>query len=203
MATVLKQYYTEAQYVQQERMSPGKSEYYHGEIFAMSGATREHNLVVANLVRPLGSQLHEQPCEVYPSDMRVRIPTGLYTYPDVTVVCGEPQFVDDTRDTLLNPLVVVEVLSKSTEAYDRGKKFEHYRSVDSIRHYVLVTVDRAHVEVYSRDPNSQWVLSEANGMVSAIELPAIQSRLVLADVYHKVLLVHDPVAGDESPPHEG
>jgi Uma2 family endonuclease len=122
MSTAAKPYYTEIEYLARERRAQYKSEYYRGEIFAMAGATREHNLIVGNLVRALGNQLANGPCEVYPIDMRVRLPSGLYTYPDVTVARGEPKFLDDEFDTLINPTVLVEVLSASTEAYDRGTK---------------------------------------------------------------------------------
>src|SRR5206468_6291774 len=115
------------------------SEYINGQIYAMSGASREHNLIVVNLIRELSSQLRGRPCEVYASDMRVKVrPTGMYTYPDVVAVCGEPRFEDEQVDTLVNPAVIVEVLSPSTEAYDRGQKFAHYRKLESLTEYVLV-----------------------------------------------------------------
>lgn len=188
MATVTKLYYTEAEYLARERRAEYKSEYYRGEIFAMAGATREHNLVAGNVLRSLGNQLSQRPCEVYPSDMRVRLPTGLYTYPDVTVACGEPKFLDAEVDTLLNPNVIVEVLSESTAAYDRGEKSQQYRNLESLAHYVLVESEKAHVEVYTRQPNQQWMLSEASGVAATIDLPAINCRLALAEVYEKVVL---------------
>ena len=118
--------------------------------------------------------------------MRVRLPAGLYTYPDVSVACGKPKFLDDEFDTLLNPIVIVEVLSESTEAYDRGKKSEHYRNIDSLDHYVLVASDRPHVEVYTRQRDHQWLLTEASKLEATIELPLIDCRLALAEVCHKV-----------------
>ena len=121
--------FTAQEYLALERKSETRNEYYNGEIFAMAGASREHNLIVGNLLRDIGNQLEDRPCESYPSDMRVSIEaTGLYTYPDVAVVCGEPRFQDREVDTLLNPTVIIEVLSPSTEAYDRGVKFRHYRA---------------------------------------------------------------------------
>src|SRR5205085_5334550 len=121
-------YYTPEEYLILERQAEYKSEYFNGEIFAMTGASRRHNLVAANVLASLHGQLRKRPCEVYSSDMRVKVsPTGLYTYPDVVVVCNDPLFDDKQKDTLLNPTVLIEVLSKSTASYDRGEKFEHYR----------------------------------------------------------------------------
>ena len=116
------------EYLAIERKSETRNEYYNGEMFAMAGASREHNLISVNLLRDIGNQLEDRPCEAYPSDMRVSIEaTGLYTYPDVSVVCGEPRFEDREVDTLLNPTVIIEILSPTTEAYDRGFKFRQYR----------------------------------------------------------------------------
>jgi Uma2 family endonuclease len=188
MATASKPYYTEAEYLARERHATYKSEYYRGEIFAMAGATREHNLVAVNVASILREQLRATNCETYPSDMRVRLPSGLYTYPDVSVACGEPTFLDDVVDTLLNPIVIVEVLSESTEAYDRGEKSKQYRRLESLAHYVLIDSEKAHIEVYTRQPNLRWMLSEAEGLEAAIDLPAINCRLTLSEVYSKVPL---------------
>src|SRR5215472_5222926 len=136
-------------YLAIERQSACKSEYVAGEMFAMVGVSRRHSLIVANVIRILGYQLLASPCNVYPSDMRLKIPrTGRYTYPDVVVACAEEQFEDEHRDTLLNPAVIIEVLSDSTEAYDRGKKSEHYRKLDSMVEYLFVAQDRVHIERY-------------------------------------------------------
>ena len=133
MSSQVKVYYTPDEYLALERKAEYKSEYFGGEIFAMTGASRKHNLVAGNIFAALHLQLKKRPCEIYPSDMRVKVsPTGLYTYPDVAVVCGEPMFDDEQKDTLLNPTVLVEVLSKSTASYDRGEKFEHYRKIKSL-----------------------------------------------------------------------
>src|ERR1051325_5141739 len=121
---------TPEEYLAIERKSEVKHEYFAGEMFAMVGASKWHNLIAANVIRVLGNQLLDRPCNVYPSDMRVKArATGMYTYPDVVVACAEEQFDDAERDTLLNPVVIIEVLSESTEAYDRGRKFEHYQSI--------------------------------------------------------------------------
>jgi Uma2 family endonuclease len=119
--------------------------------------------------------------------MRVRVSqTDLYTYPDVVVVCGERQFVDDQRDTLLNPNLIVEVLSASTEAYDRGRKFEQYRSIESLEDYLLVSSDRVQVDLYTRQPDGRWLLTSASGMEESLELQSVGCRIGLGDLYEKV-----------------
>ncbi len=170
-----------------ERQAETKSEYLRGEMFAMSGASREHNLIAANVNRELGQQLRERPCEVYQADMRVKVRvTGLYTYPDVTVVCGEPQFEDAEVDTLLNPTVLVEVLAPSTADYDRGGKATHYRSLPSLQEYVLISQDRALVEHYARQGPDQWLLTERYSLDDTLLLNSIHCRLPLAEIYLKV-----------------
>lgn len=187
MATKPKPYLSPEDYLAFEREADAKHEYYAGEIFAFAGASEEHNLIVANVIRELGNELKGRPCKVYPSDMRVRVsPTGLYTYPDVTVVCGEARFGDDHNDTLLNPTVIVEVLSPSTAGYDRGQKFEQYRKLDSLQEYVVIAQDRVHVERHTRQPEAQWLLSETDSLDDSIALPAIGCRLLVADLYEKV-----------------
>ena len=176
------------EYLARERRAEVKSEYHDGEVFAMSGASRAHNLIVTNFVRELSLRLRDRDCEVYPSDMRVKVdPTGLYTYPDVIVVCGEPAFEDEHIDTLLNPTLLIEVLSESTEASDRGKKFEHYRKLETLQGVVLVTQDEAHAERFTRQPDGQWLLGEASGLEAALHLASIDVTLPLADIYDKVL----------------
>jgi Uma2 family endonuclease len=175
------------QYLEYERNADHKHEYLNGEIFAMVGATESHNLIVANLIRELGNQLKKQPCKVYPTDMRVKVsPTGLYTYPDVVVVCGAAQFEDNRKDTLLNPLLIIEVLSDSTEAYDRGLKFEHYRRIESLAEYVLIAQNRCHLESYRRQPDNQWLLTETSDFESCFRLTSVNCELVMAEVYDKV-----------------
>ena len=190
MSSQTKQHYTPEEYLALERQAQYKSEYYAGEIFAMAGASRWHNLIVANVVGELRSQLKGRPCTTYPSDMRLKIsPTGLYAYPDVTVVCGEARFEDTQQDILLNPTLIVEVLSDSTEAYDRGGKFAHYRKLDSLMAYVLITQTKPHIEHYVRQPDNRWLLSEADSIHDTIHLPAIDCHLALAEVYDKVDIV--------------
>lgn len=178
---------TPEEYLALERTADIKSEYLDGEMFAMSGASRWHNLITGNLTGELSTQLKKCPCEVYSSDLRVHIPaTGLYTYPDVAVVCGEPRFEDEQLDTLLNPRILVEVLSPTTEGYDRGKKFEHYQSIDSLAEYLLVDQTRPRVEHYVRQDGNQWLLTVFEGLQATVTLPSIQCGLALAEVYDKV-----------------
>src|SRR3989442_7543846 len=148
------------QYLTLDRRAEFRSEYVDGDMVAMSGGSREHNLIVTNLVRELSFQLKGRPCEVYPSNMRVKVSaTGLYTYPDVVVVCGEPKFEDENVDTLINPTLIAEVLSDSTEAYDRGAKFGHYRKVDSLTEYLLVAQKEPRIEQYVRQAAGPWLRS--------------------------------------------
>ncbi len=178
---------TPAEYLALERSAEIKGEYFDGEIFAMAGASRAHNLIVGNLIRELGNQLRKGPCEVYPSDMRVKVDlTGLYTYPDVVVVCDEPRFEDEHGDTLLNPTLLIEVLSESTEKYDRGKKSSHYRRLPSLKEYLLVSQEEPHLEHYARQDDDHWLLTEATGEEARIELPALQATIALAEVYARV-----------------
>jgi Uma2 family endonuclease len=153
----------------------------------MSGASRKHNLIGWNIGGELRPQLRDRDCEAYIGDMRVKVSsTGLYTYPDVVVVCGEPLFEDAEVDTLLNPKVLFGTLSKSTEGYDRGKKVAHYRTLPSLAEHVLVAQDKPHVEHYVRQPDNQWLLSETNRLEDTIALPSIQCNLRLAEIYLKV-----------------
>ncbi len=191
MSTQAKTFLTPEQYLEIERRAEYKSEYYQGEMFAMSGVTYRHSLIVSNIHFQLRLQLQGRPCDAHTTDLRVRVSaTGLYTYPDVVVVCGEPQFEDDELDTLLNPLAIVEVLSPSTEAYDRGRKFDHYRAIASLKQYLLVAFDRIHVDLYTRGDDGQWVLTAADGPEESIELAGC--RFKLSDIYERVELASTP-----------
>ena len=182
-----KLHYTPEEYLALERRTEYRSEYFNGEIFAMSGASEAHNLIVTNIVRELSLQFKGRPCKVYAGDMRVKVsPTGLYTYPDVVALCGESHFDDDQKDTLLNPTLIIEVLSPSTEAYDRGDKFGHYRKLTSLQEYVLLSQEKLHIDHYVRQPDNQWLLSEASSPQDTVRLPSIDCSLTLAEVYDKV-----------------
>lgn len=153
----------------------------------MAGGNERHNLIAGNVFASFHRQFAGRPCKVYPADMRVKVSnTGLYTYPDVSALCGEARFEDDERDTLLNPAVIVEVLSRSTEAYDRGEKFAHYRRVASLTEYLLIAQDRAHVEQFSRESDGRWVIADWSELDGAVEVPALGIRLSLSEVYEKV-----------------
>ena len=187
MASNPKTHYTPEDYLALERRADAKHEYYNGEIFAMSGASKWHVLIVTNLVGELHSQLKDGPCQVYSTDLRVRVaPAGLYTYPDVIVVCDDPRFSDEQEDTLINPALIVEVLSESTKDYDRGGKFEQYRAIDSFVEYLLIAQDRPHVEHYSRQPDGSWLLQETNNPAASIQLKSVPGSLSLSDVYNKI-----------------
>lgn len=181
-----KTHYTLEEYLALERSTRTRHEYFRGEVFAMGGASEPHNLIVANVLGELRQHLKGKPCRVYPSDLRVRITaTGLYTYPDVVVVCGQPQ-LEKPGDTLLNPTLVVEVLSDATEAYDRGKKSEQYRSLPSLADYLLVAQDRVLVEHYSRQPGDLWLLRAASRLSDRVAVDALGCELPLTEIYLNV-----------------
>ena len=174
-------------YLELERKESFRSEYRDGEVFAISGGSRKHGLVAANLAGELSTQLRRRPCELFVADMRVRVPqANCFFYPDLAVACGEPQFAGDELDTLLNPVLLVEVLSKSTEDYDRSRKFRNYRTLASLQEYVLVHQDAIHVEHFSRQPDGSWSLREFTRLSDTVELDAINCRLKLEDVYERV-----------------
>jgi Uma2 family endonuclease len=186
MSSHPKTFLTPEQYLAIEREAPYKSEYHRGEMLAMAGAREGHNLISTNAVRELSEKLRSRPCRVYGSDMRVSVGPDDYAYPDVSAVCGAPQFLDRTRDTLLNPNLIVEVLSPSTEAYDRGRKFELYQSIRSFTEYLLLASDRLHADLYVRQPNGLWLLRSCSALEDTLPLDSVDCRLTLADLYEKV-----------------
>jgi Uma2 family endonuclease len=178
---------TPAEYLALERSSPEKHEYCDGEIFAMAGASEAHDLIVANVVGELRAALRHRPCKVYPSDMRLKVPaTGLYTYPDASALCGLAELEDTEVDTLLNPAVIVEVLSASTEDYDRGTKFKNYRSIPSFREYVVVSQAEVLVEHHVRQADGSWLMREHRAG-ERFELAALGCGLAVDELYLKVL----------------
>lgn len=191
MATAARARVSIEEYLRGEREAKNKSEYFAGLVFAMAGASREHNLIVTNLVRELSSRLRETNCEVYPSDMRVAVTTGLYTYPDVSVACGQPSFLDARQDTLLDPVLLAEVLSGTTEAYDRGRKFEHYRALISLREYLLVSTVEARIERFRRTGEG-WLLDETVGLDAVLRLASVEAELPLSEVYARIELAAQP-----------
>ena len=174
------------EYLERERRADYKSEYFAGEIMAMAGAKRKHNLVSSNVSASLTAQLRDEPCEVYSNDMRVQADgEKQYSYPDVVVVCGEPQFRDGREDTLLNPTVVVEVLSPSTEARDRGEKFLRYRQIESLTDYVLIAQNERRVEQFTKQSDGLWRLVETFD-AGEVRLDSVGCTLALDDIYNKV-----------------
>lgn len=177
---------TPQEYLRIEREAEWKSEYLDGEMFAMAGASPRHAQITANLIRELGNQLLEGPCIVYDANLRVATdPQRHYTYPDVIVGCDPPEYVDTDLDTLTNPTFIAEVLSESTEKYDRGAKSERYRAVASLSEYLLVAQDRVHVELYTRQPDG-WALHEWNDPAAEIALASLGCRVKIAGIYAKV-----------------
>jgi Uma2 family endonuclease len=191
---------TPEQYLEIERAAEVRSEFYGGRMYAMSGGTHPHALVIGNLGRELGNALKQGPCLVTTSDLRVRVaPDGLYTYPDIVVVCAEPKYVDGHNDTLLNPVLIVEVLSPSTEAYDRGFKAAQFRQVDSLQEYALVSQTEPRVEVFRRQAGGLWLLSESVGLEAACSFESVAVRIPLAEIYSKVPFGGEPPSPRPSP----
>jgi Uma2 family endonuclease len=178
--------YTVQEHIAFERAAELKHEYISGEVVAMAGATREHILITGNIAQRLRNQLERKPCETYSNDMRVRATPTTYVYPDVVVVCDEPQFEDSESDILLNPTVVIEVLSKSTEARDRGEKFSDYRANKNVKEIVFVSQHRPRVEQYVRQENDQWTFHDVTDLAGVITLDSIGCTLSLAEIYERV-----------------
>jgi Uma2 family endonuclease len=197
MSTQPAHQYTAEDYLAFDRASDTKSEFLDGAIYAMGGATARHVQIVGNVARELGNQLRDKPCVVYSTDLRVQVSHGgLYAYPDVVVVCGDPAFIDRELDTLTNPLLIVEVLSDSTKNYDRGEKFERYRTIGSFREYILIAQDKVHIEQYVRQDDGSWVLRETNSLNNIIELDSMACRLPVAEIYLKISIKAPASAGD-------
>lgn len=182
----VKKSWTPEEYLAWERLQPEKHEFHDGEVFDMAGATFEHNKIVINVGAELRAALRQKPCDVCASDLRVKVPaTGLYTYPDASVVCGPPAFEDDAVDTLLNPILLVEVLSPSTEDYDRGTKFKNYRTIASFREYLLVATDKVLVETHTRMEDGSWVMREHEAG-ARVRLESVGCEIDVDELYLKV-----------------
>jgi Uma2 family endonuclease len=184
---------TPQQYLELERAAETRHEYYNGRMYAMAGGSLRHALITLNLAGELRAALKKRPCLVMSGDLRTRVAEdGLYTYPDVVVVCGEPQFADNRGDTVLNPMLLIEVLSPGTEGYDRGFKSAQYRTLESLQEYVLVSQTEARAEVYSRQTGNHWLLTEAVGLEAVCELTSVKCQIPLAEVYDKVSFEEPP-----------
>ena len=183
---------TPEQYLEQERRAETKSEYFAGEVFAMSGASQAHNLIVSNLIGTLWTQLRGGACRVYPGDMRVKVQSsGLYTYPDVGVVCGPAELEDEHFDTLLNPIVLIEIRSAKPERNVRGPhRPEHYRQIPSVQELLLIAQNQPHVARYRRQTERDWLLTEFRGQEESVQLTSIGCTLFLRDIYDGILPLH-------------
>jgi Uma2 family endonuclease len=182
-------YYTEREYLSHERASLEKHEYYKGEIFAMGGASFKHNVIQVNVLVQLGSHLIDKKCRPFGSDLRVHIPkNSLYTYPDISIVCDEPKFTDDALDTLINPSVVIEILSPSTANYDRGTKFELYREIPSLREYILIDSTTVHLVHYSKNIDATWTLAETKSADDNFSVSSVGLTIPLSTIYAGVQL---------------
>lgn len=199
MAAQPQQHVTPEQYLELERAAENRHEYFAGQMFAMAGASYAHTLILSNFSWHIRNSVHAKGCAVLVNDLRMRVsPSGLYTYPDIVVVCGEPKFVDDRKDTITNPVVIIEVLSPSTEAYDRGFKSGQYRTIESLEAYVLVSQSEARVEVFQRQTSGGWLLTEFLGIESTCALASIDSTVALRDIYDGVTF--EPIAVREPDP---
>jgi Uma2 family endonuclease len=187
MVSQLKTHLTVEEYLSLERSAEGRNEYLKGEIFAMTGASIRHNLIAGNIFAGLKQKLKTTDCKAFVSDMRVGVPTAeLYTYPDVVVICGEPKLQDDYLDTLLNPVLIVEVLSKSTASYDRATKFGYYRTIESLTEYVLVAQDERKVEQYVKQPDGRWLITDIVSAEARVELVSVGCTLTLKNIYEDI-----------------
>jgi Uma2 family endonuclease len=187
MSTQLDNHLTPEEYLALERQAESKSEYFDGAVYAMSGASLNHNKIVANVIIELGQQLRGRPCSALPSDIKVRMPDSRkFFYPDVSVICGEPQFHDERTDVILNPILIIEVLSESTEGFDRGRKFQAYQRLESLQEYMLISQNKPVVEQYVRQSEATWKYTAVIGMESSLSLPSIECTLNLSAVYDKV-----------------
>jgi Uma2 family endonuclease len=187
MATQTIAYVTPDEYLASERLSETRSEYLDGVVCPMTGGSLTHIQITSNLTAELSVQLRSRPCRVLAIDLKVRMPDSRkFFYPDVTVVCDEPQFHDDRRDIILNPVLIVEVLSPSTEAFDRGAKFQAYQTIESLKEYVLAAQDSPTIEQYVRQGDGRWAYTVVKGLEGSIVLPSVECTLNLSAVYDKV-----------------
>ena len=185
---------TPMEYLTLERAAPTKSEFYEGEMFAMAGGTAVHSLIGTNVTGEFRNKLRGKKCVPYNADLRIQVEAnGLFTYPDLSVICGPLQFADGTDDTVTNPAVLVEVLSPSTEAYDRGQKFLLYRQIPSLREYLLVSQHEPLLEMFIRQEDNLWSLREAAGLDARLEIPSLEITVSLAEIYANVTFPPQPL----------
>jgi Uma2 family endonuclease len=200
MTLLTKKFYTPAEYFKFEEQSETKHEYRDGRIVPMAGASSNHILVASNVLSALDQRLQHTPCLIYTNDMRVLVkPQNIYTYPDVTVVCDKPEFVKGRNDTISNPTVIVEVLSPSTRAYDRGRKSDLYRALKSLQAYILIEPDYAHIDYYWRQADGSWELTEHNQLNQTLTIQALRVTIPLTKIYNKVDWVSPPIKRSKKP----
>jgi Uma2 family endonuclease len=175
------------EYLEREETALEKHEYYHGEVFAMAGTTIEHNRIVRNTLTALDSFLRDKDCEVFPSDLKVYIEANsLFTYPDLSIICGPLERWNDRNDVITNPAVIIEVLSKSTESYDRGQKFKLYRELPSLREYLLISSTEVLLEHYKKEAPHVWTLRESKERSDALKIETVQFTCPLSEIYRDV-----------------
>ena len=186
-----KKYISPEEYLDLEETSLEKNEYFNGEIFQMAGASEKHNTIAMNIASNIHFQLRKRPCKSYQNDMRLFVEeSGLYTYPDVMITCEKPELKKyKGLENLTNPTLIIEVLSPSTADYDKGAKFDHYRTIESLQEYVLVWQDKKRVALYTRQSDNSWLLRDFIGAMAEIELKSIECRLTAEDIYEKVEIV--------------
>jgi Uma2 family endonuclease len=188
VSAIPKRHYTLEQYIELDKNSAERYEYFDGVIVDMAGGSLNHNRITRNVIRSLENTLAGGECEVLPSDMRLKVPKAFpYRYPDAVVVCGEPMIEEiQGQEMLVNPRMIIEVLSPNTEAYDRGAKFSAYQSIDSFQEYILIAQDRPHVTQYVRQPGNKWLRSEVEGVDGMLRLESLGCTLALSEVYRRV-----------------
>jgi Uma2 family endonuclease len=180
-------YITQEEYLEAERQALDKHEYYAGEIFAMSGASLPHNIIFSNTIGSLSAKLKGKPCRPFGSDLRVHIPKNtLYTYPDITIICGQPKTTDDKMDTVTNPSVIIEILSKSTYDYDKGQKFTLYREIATLKEYILIDSMAIRVETLTRNEDDSWTFREYKSLYGEFTIETVGEMMKLSDIYFEV-----------------
>jgi len=192
---------TPDQYLERERNAEEKHEFLDGRIYAMSGGSPAHSTITVNLTAEVRAKLKGKPCQAFSNDMKVSAESGrLYAYPDLSVVCGTPRFQDEHGDVLRNPRAIFEILLPSTEAYDRGRKFERYQQIASLTDYVLIAQDRPRIEHYARQPDNRWILTIVTELPSSLMIASVGCELMLAEIYDRVEFAAE--AEDDSMPEQ-
>ncbi|MBO9202902.1 MULTISPECIES: Uma2 family endonuclease [Niastella] len=183
-------HYTVEEYLEMERASPLKHEYFQGEIFDMAGASPRHNFIFSNVFGEMCIQLKNSPCHPFGSDMRMHIPENtLFTYPDISVYCGDPTITEVDEDTVIQPSVIIEILSESTRNYDRGKKFSRYKDIPTLKEYILIETEIIGVDVFRIDAHNQWVKQEYKTLQETVQIPTVDVSLLMKDIYNGTRLV--------------